>query len=248
MSASAPSPLDPPAAPGMQAAELRELLGYVTDSWDDQRRQLARQLHDTLGSSMTALTMHLALLTQALPKEKALQERSAQMKTLLTNIININRDMQLALWNDSLEFLGIRPAITEVMEQFRERERLVARLSLPEDEVHYPRRHAATLLRALEEGLSNVVAHAGATEVDVILDDDGDQVMLTVRDNGVGIDGAEPFGRARHGLRALRERALYLGGSLTVGAAPEGAPGARLTIILPLRRHEDGDGSPADCA
>jgi signal transduction histidine kinase len=247
MSAPAPTPLDPPATAeehaaqtAAQASELRELLGYVTDQWDDQRRLLARQLHDTLGSSMTALTMHLALLTQALPKEKALLERSAQMKTLLTNIIGINRDMQLGLWNDSLEFLGIRPAISQVVEQFRERERLVARLSLPEEDVNYPRRHAAALMAALEQGLSNIVAHARASEVDVILDDDGDQVMLTVRDNGVGAREADLFGQARHGLRALRERARYLGGSLMVGAAPEGAPGTRLTLILPLRR-QDGD-------
>ena len=220
-----------------QAQDLRELLGHMTDSWDDQRRLLARQLHDSLGSSMTALTMHLALLTQQLPKEKALLDRSAQMKTLLTNIINTNRDMQLALWNDSLEFLGIRPAITEVLEQFRENYRLVVRLSLPEDDVSYPRQQATALMRALEEGLSNIVAHAGASEVDVILDDDGDQVMLTVRDNGSGIAG-DAFGKDRHGLRSLRERALYLGGSLVVGPVPDGAAGTRLTLILP--RQADG--------
>ncbi|MFL6709620.1 MAG: sensor histidine kinase [Massilia sp.] len=258
MSTPAHLPLDPSASAGTagrgdgmaslavadgsaELAAMRELLGHLTDSWDDQRRLLARQLHDSLGSSMTALTMHLALLTQQLPKEKALLDRSAQMKTLLTTIINVNRDMQLGLWNDSLEFLGIRPAILEVMEQFRDQQRLVARLSLPEEEVNYPRRHAAILMRCLEEGLSNVVAHAGASEVDVILDDDGDQVMLTVRDNGRGIDGADVFGQGGHGLRALRERALYLGGSLSIGPAPEGAPGARLTLVLPLRRHDDGD-------
>ncbi|WP_426197329.1 sensor histidine kinase [Massilia sp. DWR3-1-1] len=222
----------PDAAAGGSAGDVRELLGHMTDSWDMQRRALARQMHDSLGSSMTALTMHLALLTQQMPKEKALLDRSAQMKTLLMTIINTNRDMQLALWNDSLEFLGVRPAITEVLERFRERQRLVARLSLPDEEVSYPRQQAAALMRALEEGLSNIVAHAGATEVDVILDDDGDQVMLTVRDNGIGI-GAAAFSGEHHGLRSLRERALYLGGSLVVGPAPQGASGTCLTFILP---------------
>jgi len=220
------------AASAASADDVRELLGHMTERWDDQRRLLARQMHDSLGSSMTALTMHLALLTQQLPKEKALLDRSAQMKTLLTNIINTNRDMQLALWNDSLEFLGLRPAITEVLEQFREQHRLVARLSLPDDDVSYPRQQATALMGALEEGLSNIVAHASASEVDVILDDDGDQVMLTVRDNGVGIGGS-PFDNAHHGLRALRERALYLGGSLYAGPAPAGEAGTRLTLILP---------------
>src|SRR3954469_11691634 len=88
--------------------DLAELLGHMTSRWDDERRQLARQLHDSLGSSMTALSMHLGLLAKKLPDDKALQDRSAQMKQLLVNIINTNRDMQLALWNDKLEFLGVK--------------------------------------------------------------------------------------------------------------------------------------------
>src|SRR3954469_9447939 len=95
-----------------RTAELTELLGYLVTCWDDERRQLARQLHDTLGSSMTALTMHLGLLTQQLPAEhKALRERGGQMKQLLANIIETNRTMQLALWNDKLEFLGVKAAL-----------------------------------------------------------------------------------------------------------------------------------------
>jgi signal transduction histidine kinase len=220
-------PADGPA--DARSADLSELLGHVTTSWDDQRRLLARQLHDSLGSSMTALTMHLALLTQQLPADKALLERSAQMKQLLANIINTNREMQLSLWNDKLEFLGIQAAIAELVDEFRQQHRLVARISLPEHEVAYPRLQAVALLRCVEEGLRNIAAHAGASEVDVILDDDGDQAMLTVRDNGVGI-GAAPLTPERHGLRTLRERALYLGGTFRVAPAQ---PGTTLTLILP---------------
>jgi signal transduction histidine kinase len=235
MTASAP-PSDPPSdrLAAARSADLSELLGHVTTSWDDQRRQLARQLHDSLGSSMTALTMHLALLTQQLPKEPALLERSAQMKQLLMNIINANREMQLSLWNDKLEFLGVKAAISELVEQFGGTGQVAARVSLPEQDVHYPRLQAVALLRCLEEGLANIAAHAHATEVDVILDDDGDQVMLTVRDNGVGVAPA-PLALAageRHGLRTLRERAAYLGGRLTVAQA-QGEPGTVLTMILP---------------
>jgi signal transduction histidine kinase len=229
----APAPHSPDTLPdgpeGARSADLAELLGHVTTSWDDQRRLLARQLHDSLGSSMTALTMHLALLTHQLPAEKALLDRSAQMKQLLANIINTNRDMQLALWNDKLEFLGIKAAISELADEFRERHQLAARLSLPERDVSYPRLQAVALLRCVEEGLKNIAAHANASEVDIILDDDGDQVMLTVRDNGVGIAEA-PLATDRHGLRTLRERAAYLGGSFRVAPAGQGTV---LTLILP---------------
>ena len=220
-----------------RSADLAELLGYTMTGWDDQRRLLARQLHDSLGSSMTALTMHLALLTQQLPAEQALLDRSAQMKQLLVTIINANREMQLSLWNDKLEFLGIKAAIGELVDEFREQHKVTARASLPEHDASYTRAQSVTLLRCVEEGLRNITAHARATEVDLILDDDGEQLMLTVRDNGVGIRGEAlaPGASERHGLRILRERAACLGGRLTVTAPPrEVAPhGTVLTLILP---------------
>ncbi len=240
MTASAPPPPDTASdrLAAERAADLSELLGHVTTSWDDQRRQLARQLHDSLGSSMTALTMHLALLTQHLPPDQALLERSAQMKQLLATIINSNREMQLALWNDKLEFLGIKAAISELAAAFGQAHQITARVSLPEHDGNYPRLQAVALLRCLEEGLRNVAAHARASEVDIILDDDGEQLMLTVRDNGVGIGPAPLAATTHHGLRLLRARAAYLGGRLAVGPAPQ-APGTALTLILPLGERGD---------
>lgn len=216
-----------------RTADLTELLGHLTTCWDDERRLLARKLHDSLGSSMTALTMHLALLTQQMPKEKPLQDRSVQMKHLLTTIINTNREMQLALWNDKLEFLGVKAAIAELVSQFGTAHSIKARVSLPDEDASYPRQQGVALLRCVEEGLRNVVAHAQATEVDVILDDNEDEIMLTVRDNGVGPGQIDSGARDCHGLRLLRERALYLGGALTVAAAQ--LHGTVLTVILPRK-------------
>ncbi|MBZ2207425.1 sensor histidine kinase [Massilia soli] len=213
-------------------ADLVELLGHLTTCWDDERRLLARKLHDNLGSSMTALTMHLALLAQQMPAEKNLQDRAAQMKQLLANIINTNRDMQLALWNDKLEFLGIKAALRELVTEFNAAHNILARISLPDEDPTYTREQGVALLRCVEEGLRNVAAHANATEVEVILDDNDEEVMLTVRDNGIGPGAAfmaEP-GNC-HGLRLLRERAAWLGGALRL--APAERSGAALTVILP---------------
>lgn len=214
-----------------RTADLRELLGHLTLCWDDERRQLARQLHDSLGSSMTALTMHLSLLTQQIPSESPLQQRTTQMKKLLTGIINTNRDMQLAIWNDKLEFLGIKAALAELVTNFGSEHQIVARVSLPDEDVIYGREHGVALLRVVEEGLRNVAAHAGASEVDVILDDDDEVVMLTVRDNGVGPASYDAASRHCHGLRLLHERARYLGGALALGPAPQ--RGSALTLTLP---------------
>jgi signal transduction histidine kinase len=241
MKASAPQPSDVP-EPGNEsaagsdaarAAELAELLGHMTALWDDERRQLARKLHDSLGSSMTALTMHLALLSQHL-HEQPQRDRAAQMKQLLNNVIETNRKMQLALWNDKLEFLGPKAAIAELVSEWGREHGIKARASLPDDDPDFTREQGVALLRCTEEGLHNVLTHAQASTVEVILDDDGDQAMLTVRDDGVGPAGGAAAPMSCHGLRLLRERARLLGGTLTLGSGPDGA-GAALTLVLPKK-------------
>lgn len=232
MPVQASPPTDPAAPEAQRSAELSELLGHVHTCWDDERRSLSRQLHDSLGSSLTALTMHLGLLMQKMPAEPALQERAAHMKQLLHQVVEVNRDMQHRLWNDKLEFLGVRVALAEEVAQFSASHQLAVHCSLPDEDLDCPRSHSVVLLRALEEALENVAAHAGATAVDVIVDDNEDQLVLTVRDNGVGLPagGALPAA-GKFGLRMARERAAHLGGQLTL--ATNGEHGATLTVVLP---------------
>ncbi|MGZ5198439.1 MAG: sensor histidine kinase [Telluria sp.] len=225
------SPTDNEQQLAARVAELSELLGHLANCWDDERRQLARQLHDNLGSSMTALTMHLGLLTQQLPAEGKARDRAGQMKALLGTIIETNRKMQLELWNDKLEFLGIKAALSELATQFGAEHGIAARASLPDEDPQYTREQGVLLLRCAEEGLRNVAAHARAGEAEVILDDDGDQAMLTVRDNGAGLAGQADAAPASYGIRLLRERARLLGGTLVLAARPEG--GTALTLTLP---------------
>lgn len=232
MPVQASPPTDPAAPEAQRTAELSELLGHVHTCWDDERRSLSRQLHDSLGSSLTALTMHLGLLMQKMPQEPALQERAAHMKQLLHQIVETNREMQHRLWNDKLEFLGVRVALAEQVEQFGANHQMAVHCSLPDEELDCPRSHSVVLLRALQEALDNVAAHAGATAVEVIVDDNEDQLVLTVRDNGVGLPagGALPA-PGKYGLRMARERTAHLGGQLTVAA--NGACGVQLTVVLP---------------
>jgi signal transduction histidine kinase len=217
-----------------RTAALTELVAHLMNCWDDERRLLARKLHDSLGSSMTALTMHLGLLSKGLTDAKTI-DRAQQMKTLLNGIIETNRTVQLTLWNDKLEFLGIKAALAELVAEFAQQHGIVAHASLPDDDDGYPRAQGVALLRCAEEGLQNALQHGRAATIDVILDDDGEQLMLTVRDDGVGLaQPAAPESLRCHGLRLLRERARALGGDVTLAATDGG--GAALTMILPRNR------------
>ena len=214
-----------------RTAALTELVTHLMSSWDDERRLLARQLHDSLGSSMTALTMHLGLLSKGLTDAKNL-DRAGQMKTLLNGIIETNRQVQLTLWNDKLEFLGIKAALSELVAEFAQENGIKASVSLPDDDDAYPRDQGVALLRCAEEGLRNALRHARASKVDVILDDDDEQLMLTVRDDGVGLErAAQAVSLECHGLRLLCERARGLGGSVTLSGVESG--GTALTMVLP---------------
>jgi signal transduction histidine kinase len=221
-----------------RVADLSELLGHVNASRDQERRTLARHMHDTLGSSLTALTMHIGLLTEQMPLDPALQQHTAQIKQLLLDIVENNRAMQMTLWNDKLEFLGLAVALVDAADQFSQQHQMMVRCSLPDDDLECSLEHGVALLRALEEGLSNIAAHAKANSVDVIVDDNDEVLMLTVKDDGIGLQGGAPANLGLHGLRLVRERVRHLGGTLMLTQNP--GPGASLTVSLPkttLRRN-----------
>lgn len=225
-----PAPAPQPSSE-LRNAELSDLLGHLHNCWDNERRSLSRQLHDSLGSSLTALTMHLGLLTQKLPPDPALQERAEQMKQLLLQVVETNRQMQMRLWNDRLEFLGVRVALCEAVEQFGAQQQIAARCRLPEHELQCPRSHSVVLLHALEEGLRNVATHAHASAIDVQVDETRHGITLRLKDNGIGLASGNELSSGKFGLRTVRERAAYLGGTLTLKADADG--GTILTVTLP---------------
>lgn len=212
--------------------DLRELLGHHDTACEAEKRALARELHDNLGSSLTAFNMHLSLLQHEMPSEPSLLKRLEQMKTLLLSITESTRRLQVSLRPEKLDVFGLKVALNEYALDYARRTGIACRTSLPDEDVEFPESYKIALFRIVEEALANVQRHAGATEVDVILDDSEDGVLLTIRDNGRGLAGGAHEDLATHGLRAMRERACYLGGSLRVGPGRNGA-GTAIAVELP---------------
>jgi signal transduction histidine kinase len=201
-----------------------------------EKRSLVHELHGDLGSSLTALNMHLVLLAQKLPPDPAIAARIEKMKALVLAISESNRRIQLGLRPDKLEVFGLKVALQEAAEDLQQRHGLVCRIDLPDEDIAYSAETDMGIFRMVEAALENVVRHAGASQVQIVLDDDEDAILLTVRDNGRGIEPAQLEGVQTHGLRVLRERAGFLGGTVRIARGRDG--GTVLSITLP--KNQDG--------
>jgi PAS domain S-box-containing protein len=210
--------------------EVSELIGHLETTREEEKRAIARELHDDLGSALTALNMHLSLIFQQMPEDQKFTDRAAKIKVLLGSITDATRRIQIGLRPDKLDVFGIKVAIAEQAVEFEKYSGVECNASLPDDPLAYAPRVDIALFRMVQEALNNIAKHARATRVDVVLDDTDDEIMLTVRDNGIGIPSEQP-GVVTHGLRGMRERAGYLGGSVKISSAS--GNGTTIVITIP---------------
>lgn len=214
-----------------RTGEVSELMAHLEATREEEKRAIARELHDDLGSALTALNMHLAILFQQMPRVDAFIERSTHIKGLLAAITQTTRRIQVGLRPDKLDTFGIKAAITELAEEFQNYSGVLCRASLPDETLSYAPQIDIALYRMVQEALNNIAKHAHARAVDVVLDDVDDEIHLTVRDDGVGMPADRMQGSTTHGLRSLRERAGYLGGEVRVASSP--GRGTQISVRLP---------------
>lgn len=210
--------------------EVSELIGHLETTREEEKRSIARELHDDLGAALTALNMHLSLIFQQMQPEPKLTERSVKIKALLSSITDATRRIQNGLRPDKLDVFGVKIAIAEQAAEFEKYTGVVCNVNLPDDQLGYAARVDIALFRIVQEALNNIAKHAKATHVDVVLDDVDDEIVLTVRDNGIGIPAANPGAAITHGLRGMRERVAYLGGTVRVS----GVEGKGTTIVITI--------------
>jgi PAS domain S-box-containing protein len=214
-----------------RTAEVSELIGHLESTREEEKRAIARELHDDLGSALTALNMHLAILFQQIPAEPRLTERSVQIKALLSSVTQTTRRIQVGLRPDKLDIFGIKTAIADQAIEFENYTGVTCRASLPDEELAYVPQVDIALFRMVQEALNNVAKHANATHVDVVLDDNDENIILSIRDNGAGMPVCQSAATITHGLRGMRERAGYLGGDVKITSAP--GHGTSIVVTLP---------------
>lgn len=221
-----------------RTAEVSELIGHLETTREEEKRAIARELHDDLGSALTALSMHFAILFQKLPPDSPLTERAQQIKALLATVTQTTRRIQVGLRPDKLDIFGIKTAISEQCVEFEKYSGVTCTVDLPDEDLSWAPATEIGLFRMVQEGLNNIAKHARATQVQLTLDDSEDGIVLTMRDNGVGFAPDAAAHRLTHGLRGMRERAQYLGGTFMVKSAP--GQGCTVSIHLPRTEGERG--------
>ncbi len=222
---------------------LRELSASVVEAREEERRRIARELHDELGQRLTALKMDLSILAGSTDPQ-AVDERIRGMLATLDDTVASVRRISADLRPMMLDDLGLNAAIEWLARDATQRMGVAVTLQLGDADPPVDERVATAVYRMVQEALTNVARHAQATGVQVTLRAGAGELVLTVQDNGIGFSADALEREGSFGLMGLRERALMLGGRMEVGNVP--GSGGRVTITLPLhparaprRRRED---------
>jgi len=192
-----------------------------------ERRRIARELHDEVGQTMTGVLFQLKRLGEHIPDDRSneLAEAQAAVRTCLEEVRRISRELRPELLDD----LGLASALTELATTFSRRTGIPVRRRLEADLPQFDRELELALYRVAQESLTNVARHADASEVILSLERSDGTVTLRVRDDGRGVDGGPVEGG---GLRGIREHALIVGGTLSLGRGPNG--GLELALEAPI--------------
>jgi len=219
-------------------AELRALASHLQDVREEERADMAREIHDELGQQLTGLKMDMAWVDEQLVEEgrQALQQRVKDSLQLLDHTIMTVRKIAAELRPGILDDLGLVAAVEWQAEEFEKRSGIKARFLAGMPGRRYPSAMSIGLFRICQEALTNVARHSGAKHVEIFLGYEEDQIVLRVSDDGRGLLPPQVGGRKTLGVLGMKERALMMGG--TVEVSSEAGKGVTLIVSVPMSAAE----------
>lgn len=210
-------------------AQLRALSGHLITAVEAERTSIARDIHDEIGSSLTAIGLDLAWISRHADRDAA--DRARQIQGQIAELQRSGQRIVRRLRPPVLD-AGLVPALEWQIRRFRETSNIAVRFDSNTPEANVSNTIAIVAYRTLQEALNNVLKHAGASAVSVSLIVQADSLSMEITDNGVGIQGAVQPAEGGFGLRGLTERARIAGGWLDVCANPNS--GTSLLLSLPI--------------
>lgn len=219
---------------------LRALSQRLQLARDEEAGRIARELHDELGQMLTGLKLELSRVRRLCSGNAAGEDAMRQMSEQISSAIDSVRRISSELRPPVLDRLGLAAAIDWLVRDCEAKANLAivlnvsSVLKVPDDLV------STTVFRIVQEALTNVVRHAGATEISIDLVGDEDALTLTIHDNGRGIDPAATVGPQALGILGMRERIHLVGGSFRI----EGSPGEGTTIVVKVPQESPNTSHP----
>ncbi|MBU4122764.1 sensor histidine kinase, partial [bacterium] len=214
--------------------KLRELFEHLETVREDERKNIAHDIHDELGQSLTALKVDIGWLNKNLHKDKdlLLEQTSSMLKFIDTTVQNMQR-IVLNLRPVLLDDFGISAAVLWYTEDFEKRSGIKCKISLKPNEIIIDKNRSILIFRIYQELLTNVIRHAKATSVKIQMIKKTNRLILDIEDNGRGITEQKIFSHRSFGLLGVKERIHFWGGKLQITGTPD--KGTKINIELPLK-------------
>lgn len=224
--------------------QLHELAGHLQTSVEMERAAIAREIHDDVGGSLTALKFDLAWIARH-SKDEDVQQRVQSALETVTSAIESSQRIMHNLRPAILE-QGLLAAVQWLAARFERRTGIATAVRHVGEQFQLPAGVPLVAYRCAQEALTNVSKHAGATKVDVELSMEGGVLTLEIKDNGHGVAPGDLSKARSFGIRGLRERAATVGGWVDLSS---GLQGTALILSVPLRGvfgefEFDDDGEP----
>lgn len=200
----------------------RQLLGKVLTAQEEERTRLARELHDIIGQSLTAIIMTTAAIEKNYPPSSARgREQLAQVQSVARQALQDLRNLIFALRPDILDDLGLSLAVRSQAKKYLEPAGVKVRFRMAL-ESQLPPEVEITVFRVVQEAITNIVRHARASEAYISLTQKDARLIVRVEDNGLGFNPTQVMARQRQnwGLHGMKERINLLGGHFYIGARP----------------------------
>jgi PAS domain S-box-containing protein len=215
--------------------QLRSLSQHLQTAREEERKRIAREVHDELGQALSVLKIDVRCLGDALPSgdTAALKEQLESIARSLDTTVQKVREICAELRPAILYHFGLPAAIEWQVKEFQKKSGIECRLEVGMNELELDHDPALALYRMLQEGLTNIMRHAGASRVKVALTKDEQCLFMHIEDNGKGITEADINHPGSFGIIGMIERARFWDGSVRFDSAP--GKGTTVTISMPIR-------------
>jgi signal transduction histidine kinase len=216
---------------------LSEMTGRLLSLQDDERRRLARELHDTTGQNLSMMIVDIDYLGREQFTSTEARAKLAECGELARRSLQEVRTFSYVLHPPLLEELGVFSALREFVEGFSERSGIVVHLDLPRDSARMPLDVETTIFRVVQESLANIRNHSHATKATVRISLASTEIVITVEDNGSGlpvvVDNSTYPTKIGVGIGSMRERVRQCGGRLQLHSL---GAGTQLQVSLPRQQ------------